>query len=88
MSDTQQAIAWFKDRAKNTPMAGARSMFQAALAALEEKAERESRSPALDLAPVIRCKGCILRGTAACVLDGLYYKINKDNDFCSYGKKE
>ena len=88
MSDTQQAIAWFKGRAKNTPMAGARSMFQAALEAREEKAERETGSPALDLAPVTRCKDCILRGTAACVLDGLYYKINKDHDFCSYGRKE
>ena len=88
MTDTQQAIVWFTDRAKNTPMAGARAMFQAALDALKEKAERESHSSALDLAPVIRCKDCILRGTAACVLDGLYYKINKDHDFCSYGRKE
>lgn len=88
MTDTQQAIAWFKDRAKNTPMAGARSMFQAALEALEEKAERGNRSPAPDLAAVTRCKDCILRSTPACVLDGLYYKINKDHDFCSYGRKE
>ena len=88
MTDTQQAIAWFKDRAKNTPMAGARHMFQAALEALEEKEERESHSPAPDLAPVIRCKDCVLRSTPACVLDGLYFKINKDHDFCSYGRKE
>ena len=88
MTDTQQAIAWFKERAKNTPMAGARHMFQAALAALEEKAARESHSPTLDLVAVTRCRDCTLRGTAACVLDGLYYKINKDHDFCSYGRKE
>ena len=88
MTDTQQAIAWFKDRAKNTPMAGARAMFQAALEALEEKAERESGSHVLDRAPVIRCKDCVLRSSAACVLDGLYFKINKDHDFCSYGRKE
>ena len=88
MTDTQQTIAWFKDRAKNTPLAGARSMFQMALEALEEKADRESGSPSLDLAPVIRCKDCILRETAACVLDGIHYKNNKDHDFCSYGRKE
>lgn len=88
MTDTHQAIAWFKDRAKNTPMAGARLMFQMALEALEEKEERESHSPARDLAPVIRCKDCVLRSTPACVLDGLYFKINKDHDFCSYGRKE
>lgn len=40
MSDLQQAIAWFEGRAQNTPMPGARKMFQIALEALLEKAER------------------------------------------------
>lgn len=39
MSDLQQAIAWFESRAKNTPMPGARKMFQIALEALREKEE-------------------------------------------------
>jgi hypothetical protein len=38
---TEQATAWFADRAKNTPMPGAREMFDLAAAALREKAERE-----------------------------------------------
>ena len=86
MTDTQQAIAWFQDRAKNTPMAGARRMFQIALAALQEKAARDT--PGGDTVQVIRCKDCIWRGTVGCVMDGLHFKVNKDYDFCSYGKKE
>lgn len=85
MNNIQRAIAWFESRATNTPMAGAREMFQIALEALREKAARDT--PGADTVQVIRCKDCVLRGTAACVLDGLYYKINKDNDFCSYGRK-
>lgn len=45
MSDLQQAIAWFEGRAQNTPMPGARKMFQIALEALLEKAERENPAP-------------------------------------------
>ena len=41
MSDLQQAIAWFEGRAQNTPMPGARKMFQIALEALREKEGRE-----------------------------------------------
>lgn len=42
---TEQAAAWFADRAKNTPMPGARAMFEIAAAALQEKAEREDPQP-------------------------------------------
>ena len=34
---------------------------------------------------VVYCKDCAKRGTVACAMDGLYYKINKDEDFCSHG---
>lgn len=40
-----RAAAWFEWRAKNTPMAGARAMFEMAAAALREKAEREDPKP-------------------------------------------
>lgn len=88
MDDIQRAIAWYQDRAENTPMPGAREMFRVALEALREKEERANRSPSPDVVAVTRCRDCVKRGTMACVLDGLYYKINKDSDFCSYGKKE
>ena len=42
---TEQAAAWFADRAKNTPMPGAREMFEIAAVALREKAEREDPKP-------------------------------------------
>lgn len=42
---TEQAAVWFADRAKNTPMPGARAMFEIAAAALREKAEREDPKP-------------------------------------------
>ena len=42
---TEQAAAWFADRAKNTPMPGAREMFEMAASALREKAEREYPEP-------------------------------------------
>jgi hypothetical protein len=38
---TEQATAWFANRLKDTPMPGAREMFDLAAAALREKAERE-----------------------------------------------
>lgn len=41
----EKAAAWFEDRAKNTPMPGAREMFEIAAAALREKAEREHPKP-------------------------------------------
>lgn len=42
---TEQAAAWFADRAQNTPMPGAREMFKFAADALREKAERENPQP-------------------------------------------
>ncbi len=39
------AAEWFADRAKNTPMPGAKYMFELAAAALREKAEREDPKP-------------------------------------------
>ena len=41
----EQAAAWFEERAKTTPMPGAREMFEIAAAALREKAERENHKP-------------------------------------------
>ena len=41
----EKASAWFADRAKNTPMPGARAMFEIAATALREKAEREDPKP-------------------------------------------
>lgn len=40
-----RAAAWFEWRANNTPMAGARTMFEMAGAALREKSEREAPLP-------------------------------------------
>ncbi len=42
---TEQAAAWFEERSHNTPMPGARAMFEIAAAALREKAEREDPQP-------------------------------------------
>ena len=42
---TEQAAAWFAERAKNTPMPGAKAMFEIAAAAIREKAEREDPKP-------------------------------------------
>lgn len=42
---TEQAAAWFEERAAHTPMPGARGMFEVAAAALREKAEREDPKP-------------------------------------------
>lgn len=42
---TEQAAAWFENRLKDTPMVGARAMFEIAAAALMEKAEREDPKP-------------------------------------------
>lgn len=41
----QQAAEWFEKRAKDTPMPGARAMFEIAAAAVREKAEREDPKP-------------------------------------------
>lgn len=41
----EQAAAWFAERAKNTPMPGAKAMFEIAATALREKAEREDPKP-------------------------------------------
>lgn len=46
MSTTaEKAAAWFAERVKNTPMPGARAMFDIAATALREKAEREDPKP-------------------------------------------
>lgn len=42
---TEQAAAWFAERVKNTPMPGAREMFEIAATAIREKAERENPVP-------------------------------------------
>ena len=41
----EKAAVWFAERAKNTPMPGAREMFEIAAVALREKAEREYPEP-------------------------------------------
>lgn len=43
---TEQAAAWFENRMKNTPMAGAREMYRMAAEALREKAQREQQAAA------------------------------------------
>ena len=46
MSTTiEQAAVWFANRAKDTPMPGARAMFEIAADALREKVEREDPKP-------------------------------------------
>lgn len=52
----EQAAAWFADRAKNTPMPGARAMFEIAAAALREKAERDDPQP-LTLEELLQMEG-------------------------------
>jgi hypothetical protein len=42
---TEQAAAWFEERSHNTPMPGARAMYEIAAAALREKADREHPKP-------------------------------------------
>lgn len=42
---TEQAAAWFEERTRNTPMPGARAMFEIAATAIREKAEREDPKP-------------------------------------------
>lgn len=42
---TEQAAAWFENRAKNSSMSGAREMFRLAAEALREKTERENPKP-------------------------------------------
>jgi uncharacterized protein (AIM24 family) len=41
----EQATAWFANRLKDTPMPGARAMFEIAASAIREKAEREDPKP-------------------------------------------
>ena len=49
--------------------------------------------PAVDVAPVVRCKDCRRRGREDCAM---FYRCNcgeqhtweTDNDFCSWGEKE
>lgn len=70
MSDLQQAIAWFESRAQNTPMPGARKMFQIALEALLEKVERENTEP-LTLEELRQMEG-----------EPVWVKIIGASDFC------
>ena len=42
---TERAAVWFANRAANTPMPGAKAMYEIAAAALQEKAEREAPKP-------------------------------------------
>ena len=48
--------------------------------------------PAADVAPVVRCKDCHLRGREECAMFyrcecGEQHTWETDNDFCSYGEK-
>ena len=48
--------------------------------------------PAADVAPVVRCKDCRLRGREECAMFyrcecGEQHTWETDNDFCSYGEK-
>ena len=50
------------------------------------------RIPAADVAPVVRCKDCRLRGREECAMFyrcecGEQHTWETDNDFCSYGEK-
>ncbi len=42
IATVEKAAVWFEERAKNTPMPGARGMFEIAAAALHEKANGET----------------------------------------------
>ena len=44
-TSVEKATVWFENRVKDTPMPGARAMFEVAAAALREKAERENPQP-------------------------------------------
>lgn len=44
-------------------------------------------APTVEAEPVVYCKDCAKRGTVACAFDGLYFKLCKDTDFCSKGKR-
>ena len=48
--------------------------------------------PAADVAPVVRCKDCHLRGREECAMFyrcdcGEQHTWETDNDFCSYGEQ-
>ena len=69
-----------------------------ALIVLEEMEDIESgfaamyEIPAADVAPVVRCKDCRLRGREECAMFyrcecGEQHTWETDNDFCSYGEK-
>lgn len=50
------------------------------------------KEPAADVAPIVRCKDCRLRGREECAMFyrcecGEQHTWETDNDFCSYGEK-
>ena len=50
-----------------------------------------NRIPTADVVPVVRCKGCRLRGREECAMFyrcecGEQHTWETDNDFCSYGE--
>ena len=72
---TEQAAAWFEDRAKNTPMPGAREMFKIAAEALREKAEREKQTQKPQFV-FTEYKPVCPRGYADCIYDPAYIKFH------------
>lgn len=45
--------------------------------------------PAVDVAPVVRCKGCKYNiGTKKCLNPDSFFAVPKDDDFCSYGERK
>ena len=41
-------------------------------------------APTVDL---VYCGECVHQGKVSCAFDGLYFKLCKDTDFCSKGKR-
>ena len=79
---------WFEERAKNTPMPGARYMFRMAAEALREKAECEKQDK---ITPVL-CKDCGMSvynecsGLRKCRSQRGLHRVVEDNEFCSWGE--
>ena len=74
---------------KNPPNSSYQEGFDHGL----DKAQRVIlNAPAADVAPVVRCKDCRLRGREECAMFyrcecGEQHTWETDDDFCSYGEK-
>lgn len=76
---TEQAAVWFAERAKNTPMPGAKAMFEIAAAALREKADREKQNreqSGIFAGYPLEYKPVCPRGYTDCVYDPAYIKFH------------